>query len=189
MTYESNGTTLGIFASTHDAVRAVEALNSTGIPKQSLSIIVRDDEKAKDLTAETGVKTAKGAAAGAGIGAIAGGLAGLALATSAVVLPGIGAVLIAGPLAATLGIGGAAAGAAAGGVVGTMVGLGASNEEAAKYEEAVRKGDVLLGVATNDDNSAGVERTLEAHSARSVKTVSKELSDVHVPRVSNTSMP
>lgn len=189
MAYESNGTTVGIFASTADAIRAVEALNTIGIPKQSLSIIVRDDEKAKDLTAETGVKTAKGAAAGAGIGMVAGGLAGLALATSAVILPGVGAVLVAGPLAAALGIGGAAAGAAAGGVVGTMVGLGASNEEAEKYEEAVRKGDVLVGVATNDDNSKGVERTLETHSARHVKTVSKELSDVHAPRMSNATLP
>ena len=67
-------------------------------------------------------------------------------------LPGIGTLLVAGPLAAALGLTGVAAttvagamtGLAAGGIVGALANIGVSEEDAKLYEDLVRSGNVLV---------------------------------------------
>lgn len=173
-------TTIGLFSNRGDAELAIDQIGKMGLGSQHVSIIVRDDDTAKELAAETGARVAQGAAGGAGTGAVAGGVTGLLLGLGALAIPGIGPVLAAGPLAAALGstAAGAAVGAASGGIIGALTGVGVSRAEAEVYEEAVRKGDVLVAIATGSENDEPVERTLERYSAREVKTVGTELDDV-----------
>jgi hypothetical protein len=74
------------------------------------------------------------------IGSALGLAAGLVL----LVIPGVGPFLAAGPLAAALG--GAIAGAGAGGIIGVLRDNGVSEEEAAFYEQGVKRGGSLVTV-------------------------------------------
>lgn len=80
----------------------------------------------------------------AGIGAALGGAAGLLAGLGAFVLPGIGSVVAAGWLASALA--GAVAGGAAGGVVGALIEAGVSENDAAGYADAVRRGGTLVTI-------------------------------------------
>jgi hypothetical protein len=74
------------------------------------------------------------------VGSAVGLVAGLIL----LVIPGVGPLLAAGPLAAAMG--GLAAGAGVGGIVGILRDNGVSDEEAAFYEDGVRRGGALITV-------------------------------------------
>lgn len=67
-------------------------------------------------------------------------------------IPGIGPILAAGPIVATLT--GAAVGAGAGGLVGGLIGLGIPEDEAKEYEGYVESGKILVLV---DDNGRGYQ--------------------------------
>lgn len=92
-----------------------------------------------DLCMKIAYKTniAEGAASGIITGGVLGGLAGLLVGVGVLALPGIGALFVAGPLAAVLGLAGTAAttvsgaliGSLVGGIVGALVGLGLAEEE------------------------------------------------------------
>jgi hypothetical protein len=80
-----------------------------------------------------------------------GGLAGVLIGLGALVIPGIGPVIAAGPLATVLaGLAGAGAGAVAGGVLGALVDLGIPEETAGYYAEGVRRGGTLVSVRVED---------------------------------------
>ena len=51
---------------------------------------------------------------------------------------------------------GAGAGATAGGAVGTLVGLALPQNEIKFYDDALRKGAVLVGVSCEDSNRKGL---------------------------------
>jgi hypothetical protein len=128
-------------ASAEDAVRR---LQQNGIPMQNLSIIGKDFQAIdKPLGFVTTGDVAK---SGAKVGAWTGGLFGLLVGAAFLILPGIGPVVIAGPLAAALlgGIEGALAGAAFGGLTGALVGLGVSKDKAIRYESQVKAGKFLV---------------------------------------------
>jgi hypothetical protein len=102
--------------------------------------------KSADVAAKDS-KAPQGAAAGAGIGAALGGSLGWLAAVSALAIPGLGPLLIAGPLL------GAFTGAVAGGAVGVLVGVGIPEDEAKLYEERLKKGGVLVSAhaGTSED--------------------------------------
>jgi uncharacterized membrane protein len=127
------------------------------------------NEKVKDLTSKEtkdissgkstdvdakNTKAPQAAATGAGIGAALGGSLGLVAALSAIAIPGIGALFIAGPLL------GAFAGAAAGGAVGVLVGVGIPEDEAKLYEDRLKKGGLLVSVHTETRNEADRARAI-----------------------------
>jgi hypothetical protein len=128
-------------AAAEDAVRR---LQQEGIPMQNLSIIGKDFQAVdKPLGFVTTADVAK---SGAKVGAWTGGLFGLLVGAAFLILPGIGPVVIAGPLAAALlgGFEGALAGAAFGGLTGALVGLGVSKDQAIRYESQVKAGKFLV---------------------------------------------
>jgi hypothetical protein len=102
-----------------------------------------------------------GAAAGATIGTVVGGGAGLLAALGALAIPGVGPVVAAGWLVATLT--GAGVGAAAGGLIGGLAGAGFGEEEAAGYSEGVRRGGHLVVVRTEESRVVEAERILDRH--------------------------
>ena len=78
-------------------------------------------------------------------------------------IPGIGAILAAGPIAAALV--GAGAGAVAGGLIGALVDLGVSETDAEYYAEAVRRGAALVTVRTDASRTDEAERIMQQHGA------------------------
>ncbi len=141
--------TMGVYESHTDAESAIKELVASGINDSDISYIYTDNKG--DMTdGQTGEKVTAGAVSGGATGAVLGGIAGLIVANG--ILPGIGTLFVAGPLATALGLtgavattaAGAATGAAAGGIIGALTGLGVSNEDAELYESHVRKGDVLV---------------------------------------------
>jgi hypothetical protein len=84
--------------------------------------------------------------AGAESGSLFGGLFGLCVGAGFLMLPGLGIVVVAGPIAAALlaGIEGALAGTALGSLAGALVGWGVPKDRAIKYEEHVKGGKFLV---------------------------------------------
>lgn len=132
------------------AQRVVQDLVDHGFQRSNISIVASDNEGkyADYLATRDEDEDDVGAAEGAGFGAVIGGLTGLLVSLTALAIPGIGPVLVAGPIAATLI--GAGVGAVTGGIVGALVDLGVPEEEAGYYAEGVRRGGTLVTVTTAD---------------------------------------
>lgn len=173
-------TTLGIFMDRHQADAALSSLTDAGYNVKDVSVIVRDSDVAHSMTNSDAADVVTGATSGATTGGVLGGLAGLLIGIGAITIPGIGGLLIGGPLAAALGLTGAAAttvsgaatGALAGGIVGALVSIGIPEEEAVVYEERLKEGAVILAVPTTDvfdDNQ--VREVLEMAGADQIRTV------------------
>jgi hypothetical protein len=156
---------VALYDNFEDANAAVRDLVDQGFRREEISFMAADqrtqrgavtgtDETvtppaAEDSTARA--DDASGAGIGAGIGAAVGGLAGVLIGLGALVIPGIGPVIAAGPLATVLaGLAGAGAGAVAGGVLGALVDLGIPEETAGYYAEGVRRGGTLVSVRVED---------------------------------------
>ncbi len=163
-------TVLGLFDSFSEAQNAVEDLKRFGVRQESISLVARDAQG--DATHEQEVGSpgaAEGAGAGAVGGTLVGGALGLLVGAGLLAIPGIGPVLAAGPLAASIGTIAAAAGAtalgagigaAAGGLLGGLMGAGIPEDEAHAYVEGVRRGGSLLTVSASDVEADDVRQIL-----------------------------
>ncbi len=128
------------------AERAVRQLHDAGFDLGELSIVGRDFEENEEPYGlvsrgdyvKTGIET----------GSAFGGLLGLCVGAAFLVLPGVGPVLVAGPLAAALlaGIEGALAGTALGSLAGALVGWDVPKDRALKYETQINGGKFLVFV-------------------------------------------
>ncbi|WP_070121670.1 general stress protein [Bacillus marinisedimentorum] len=149
---------VGVFHTKEEAIRVIRALRDRGYDAEDISIVAKSDsavariekETGGDYEYEEGSKVMEGLTAGAAGGGLLGGIAGLLLGLGTFAIPGLGALVAAGPLAATLG--GAAAGGAVGGIVGALVGMGIPEEDAKVYEQHVKEGRILVIVDVGDTN-------------------------------------
>jgi hypothetical protein len=138
-------TITGLFSTHTEALAAVEALRSAGIPEDDISVVAAfDDDDETDPRASS--DAAEDAGKGAGIGAVLGGAGGLLTGLGIMAIPGVGPVVAAGWLVATAAgaIAGAAVGGAAGGIVGAMTENGVPERDAHIYAESVRRGGSLV---------------------------------------------
>ncbi|MDQ0219099.1 hypothetical protein ELQ35_12200 [Peribacillus cavernae] len=133
---------IGVYENGDDAVRAVEELKAQGYDQDDISVVAKDRDEVDAVNEETGTKTEEGLAAGAATGGLFGGAAGLLAGVGALAIPGIGPILAAGPIAATLT--GAAVGAGTGGLAGALIGMGIPDDEADRYERDVKEGKLLV---------------------------------------------
>jgi hypothetical protein len=165
----------GVFDSVAAAERAVNVFERRGYPREEITVIMSDATRKKYLGGETAppaiekhTKAPEGAATGGAIGGTLGAIAGaVAAAGTSVLIPGLGLV-IAGPLAGALA--GLGAGAATGGLLGTLVGAGIPEHEAKFYEERVKKGGIVVGVAAQTEKEAdAIEDELKDLGAEDVK--------------------
>jgi hypothetical protein len=115
---------------------------------------VRDRDVADD---------ASGAATGAVTGGVVGGAAGLAASLMGLAIPGIGPIIAAGPIVATLS--GAGVGAVAGGLIGGLTDLGVSKTDAEYYAESVRRGGALVTVRADDSRAERAADIMRDHGA------------------------
>jgi hypothetical protein len=130
---------------------AVRDLTSSGFDRADIGVAARD-YNAADWDQED-----VSGAEGSGFGALVGGLTGIVMGLTAITIPGIGAIIAAGPLAAALGAAtggaiGAVAGAATGGLVASLVDLGVPSTDAEHYAEHVRRGGALVSVTVKDES-------------------------------------
>ena len=135
-------TTIGVFTTHASARAAIDDLRTMGVSDTDISYLYTNiDGDIKDGHSDS--KLGEGTSAGATAGAVLGAIAGFAVAN--LVLPGVGTLLVAGPIATALGLTGVAAstaagamtGLAAGGLIGALVNLRESKPDR----------DVLLLVA------------------------------------------
>jgi hypothetical protein len=156
-------TVVALFDTLTAAERAVDALVQLGVSRDDISVVANNATGEYAVTpADLHDKDAVTAGQGATFGAIVGGLVGL----GALLIPGIGPVIAAGPLAAALGAGiGAAAGAATGGITAALVKTGVPDDQAGYYAEGVRRGGTLVTVHATDANLDQVKRLLDDHGA------------------------
>lgn len=178
--------TAGVFTRTGDAEAAINDLRAAGIADDRISFVYRNPEgevesheahEALEVGADKAKGAGSGAVSGAATGGVVGALAGLAVANG--ILPGLGTLFVAGPLAAALGLTGAAAttaagamtGAAAGGIIGALTGLGISETDAHLYEDRVRDGNVLV---VAESNEAGLSSIFAKHGAEEIREHARE---------------
>lgn len=175
-------TVVGMFDTFGEAQNAVQDLVSYGVRREDVSLVARDEHGAIGQAHEVG-GAADGAGAGAVGGSVVGGALGLLIGTGLLVIPGIGPVLAAGPLAAAVGSAaaalgatalGAGIGAAAGGLLGSLMGAGISEDEAQVYVEGVRRGGTLVSVNAADSEADDVHQILARNGAIDMDTRAAE---------------
>jgi hypothetical protein len=176
---EKMNTVIGIFTDKQQAEGAINNLELKGYDPKDISVIVKDTVPA-GYSGSKGGSIAEGAASGAAAGGVLGGLAGLLIGLGAITIPGVGALLVAGPIAGALGLSGAAAalisgattGLVAGGLLGGLVSLGIPDEEARVYEQRIREGAVLLAVPVNRPAElSDVQNIFSNYSADQIRVV------------------
>jgi hypothetical protein len=150
----------GLFNDRESAENAYRSVSARGYGRDDVNLAMSDETRARhfgddiagDPASELGTRAAEGAGVG---GAIGGGLGAVLAAVAAIgtslVLPGAGLV-VAGPLAAALA--GAGAGGAVGGIIGALMGWGIPDERAARYEEGIKQGGILMAVRPRSDDDA-----------------------------------
>ncbi|UFP93280.1 general stress protein [Gloeobacter morelensis] len=161
---------VGTFASHDDAEAAVLALEKAGFDMHKISIIGKDYRTTQQVRGFlTWRDTAKEGAVSAGYwGGFFGGLFGILVGAGVLFIPGVGQVVIAGPIAGVLAgwleglLLGAAGGAAAGGLVGALVGLGIPEGKAIKYDSDIQAGKFLVLVTGGEEDRARAEQALAA---------------------------
>jgi hypothetical protein len=138
------------------ARRVADELAAAGIPHDGISVLANDATgqyatSIRDTVEHRGMPDDEEISAeqGAGFGMIVGALVGL----GAMVVPGIGPVIAAGPLvSALIGAGvGAVAGGVTGGVVAGLMNMGIPEEDVEFYAEGVRRGGALVIARTPDE--------------------------------------
>src|SRR6201997_3817395 len=139
-----NTAAFGIFASIAAAETAVDRLVAAGFSPQDISVLMADKESRREFATGKNTKAPEGATTGAGVGGAVGGTLGLLAGIGALAIPGVGPLIAAGPIMATLA--GVGAGGALGGMVGALVGMGIPEYEAKRYEGFVKNGGTLLSV-------------------------------------------
>jgi hypothetical protein len=156
---------LGLFQSPAAAASAARAVHALGVTRDRISVVSRnhDEEGAlaeqMDATPGSDIEDSRPAAR-------LGELSGQVLAAIALVMPGIGPIVAAGPLSAGLG---EAAGHVAGGVASVLRGAGVAEDRADALQQAVEAGSVLLGIHASAVDAAAVRDALARSGATDIE--------------------
>lgn len=160
----SGSSVVAVYPDHESAEHAIRLLHKQGFAIEDLSIIGRNIQVTEEPVGF--VSTGDYVVAGAKSGALMGGLAGVVLGAAFLILPGVGPIVVAGPIAAAVlaGVEGALAGVAMGALSGALVGCGVPKEHALKYESEVKGGKYLVLTRGNAEEVARA-RTLLSPSA------------------------
>jgi len=138
----------GVFPDLKSADNAVERLIAAGFTTDQITVICSDDSKERHFRefehqAEAGSNAGDGSMVGATIGAIAGGLAAIAVGVAS---GGTVPLIIAGAA-------GLSGGSAMGGFAGAMVTRFEEKEVSNFYDQAVRRGQILVAVEVHGEGA------------------------------------
>jgi hypothetical protein len=160
-------TVAAVFSTLTEAENTSQDLQRLGIPDEDISVIAgndanRHDEylaKAKAASVSTESAAVSSASFGGGMGIVA--------TLIALAIPGVGPVLALGPLATVAA--GMGVGAAAGGLIGTFRNMGIPHEDAPLYEEAVRRGAIMVTARVSDNTEQSAIEVMNRHGARNLR--------------------
>jgi len=136
---------IGVFHSQEQAEQSVQELKRKGF-EQELSLIAKEERSTQEATDEEVISfEEQDLSEGTYTGGVLGGVAGLVAGAGALLIPGIGPIIAAGPLAATL------TGIVTGGIAGGLIDYGIPEERGEYYEEQVRQGGILITLRSSDE--------------------------------------
>ncbi|NLA11959.1 MAG: hypothetical protein GX883_07535 [Firmicutes bacterium] len=147
---------VGVFYDRHQAEGALESLKGLGFEKD-ISLVAPDEEDSDALLGDQDLS--EGTMAGGALGGIAGLLAGV----GALLIPGVGPIIAAGPIAATL------TGVITGGIAGGLIDLGLPEERGEYFEEQVRQGGIVLSMKASAEQVEETASILRQHGASDVE--------------------
>ena len=168
-------TLTSLFDSYEYGYAAALELGAAGIGEGKISLLANNLEGHNNITAHEGNDAQPGAEAGMAFGAIMGGGVGLAAGLGLLTIPGVGPVIAAGWLLATVAgaIGGGAVAAAAGGLSGALVGSGVLEEDAHVMAEGVRRGGTLVTVLVTPAQRETAEHIMRSHHMLDTKALAR----------------
>jgi hypothetical protein len=155
---------VGIFTSSGTACGAVDALARAGLPRERIGLLMPGTPP-REVERRVPAEDAESPGMGAAVGGVIGGAVGLSAA--AIVLPGVGPLVLAGLLAA--GVAGTAGGAVLGDSLEDVLSGGVPHDELRVYEQALRRGRSIVVALIDGDGEA--ERAREALRAAGAETV------------------
>jgi hypothetical protein len=162
----------GFFRTREQGETARQALMDAGFASDQIGFVAGDTRG--HTTPRIGPLESTGAESEMVEKAWIGGVVGLAAGMVAVVIPGIGPLLAAGPLAGA--IGGLTLGAATGGIIGLLKDQGVSEEEAEFYAEGVKRGGALVTVHdVSEEREAQAREIFERHGAINTEDLDLDL--------------
>jgi Protein of unknown function (DUF3341) len=166
----------GIYPAYASVEYGVDALRTAGFRNSDISVLFPENTGTKDFAHEKGTKAPEGASAGAGTGAVVGGALGWLVGIGSLAIPGVGPLIAAGPIVATLA--GAGVGGVVGGLAGALIGMGIPEYEAKRYEGRVKDGGILLSVhSDSSDATKRAKQILEETGAQDIASASEASSD------------
>lgn len=152
-------TVAGLFRGKEQAEEAIRELRARDFADMDISLLARGEDSGKNNRSFDNQNLADGTAAGGALG----GLAGLMAGAGALLIPGIGPIIAAGPLA------GALTGVVTGGIAGGLIDYGMPEEEGERYEREIQAGSIMVAVETDDDLADEVASVLRDNGAYDVK--------------------
>jgi hypothetical protein len=181
-----NTAVFGIYKGRVQAERAVDRVLAAGFSQNDISVLLPDAQSSKEFAHEKNTKAPEGAATGVTTGGVVGGTLGLLAGIGALAIPGVGPLIAAGPIVASLA--GLGVGGAVGGLIGALVGMGIPEYEAKRYEGRVKDGGVLLSVHcdTSDDISRAKD-LLKQTGAEDISSAGEKAVSSHGVRIDTAS--
>lgn len=160
---------IGTFSSRDSAESCIRQLRNSGFDNNRISLVAKGDGAHGQGQGDRGggattMGIGGGAATGVTAGGVLGGVAGLLAGLGALTIPGLGPIVAAGPIAATL------TGAVGGGLVGGLVDMGIPQERSQYFESKVREGRILAVVDADSDKVDKAARTMRDFGASDVET-------------------
>ena len=160
----------GLYSTPSAAAAGARALHALGVARDQISVVSRNHDEAGALAEQMD------ASPGADIedsrpAARLGELGGQVLAAIALVMPGIGPIVAAGPLSADLG---EAVGHAAGGLASVLASAGVPQARAGALQREVERGSVLVAVHVTSGHTPAIVEALTATGAVNVDTANWE---------------
>ena len=157
-------TVVGIFESQEHAENAAREVKDQGLRADDISIIAKEDEGNNQQMFNRGEGAENdNISDGTVTGGVLGGVAGLLLGMGTMVIPGLGVIAAAGPIAGLL------SGAVTGGIVGGLVDLGIPEEAGKRYEAEIKQGKILWSMQADDENAEQVADILSNAGADDVE--------------------
>lgn len=160
-------TVVGVFSAMADARRAARELEEIGIPNGAISLIAGNQTDKHRQYLDESKRESKTAGAAAASGASFGGGVGILASLVVLAIPGVGPILGGGAIVTILtGLG---IGAAGGGLIAAFHDMAIPHDEAPLYEEAVRRGELLLVAQIDDPMEPRVADIMTTSGARNIQ--------------------
>jgi hypothetical protein len=151
---------VGLFSDLKLAEQSVKQLRANGFSTEEINIISKDKHQSGQTTELTDDSIMDGTMTGGAIG----GVGGLLLGAGALAIPGIGPIIAAGPIAATI------SGAISGGIAGGLIDWGIPSEKSEVYSDQVSSGSTLAVIKTTEAKVAQAIQVLTTTGATNIET-------------------